>query len=133
MMAKGSSEGPLAEFAALREEIDSHWKAQVQLFSLQLTITGAILSFAISRQNLLGLLLIVPYSSYLIGALYVQLEASTLVMGEYIRDILSDRVPGGLQWEAWWRARDRRSERLHGWTLPMLIAFPGSGSLALTW
>lgn len=132
-MSADESTGPLAEFAALRAEIDALSRTKVQLFTLQLTVTGAVFSFAISNPSLGGLLLIVPISSYLLCALYVSTEADALAIGSYIRAELSVKVPGGLGWEGWWREHSARVGRLNGWTLPLLILFGGSGVLALVW
>jgi hypothetical protein len=41
-------------------------RAQLQFLSLQLTLSGAVFGFAISRTGMTGLLLIVPFSSYLL-------------------------------------------------------------------
>ncbi|MDG9675806.1 hypothetical protein [Micromonospora sp. DH14] len=45
-------DGPLAEFSALRQEIQELIKAQQQLLSLQLTVSATIFGFAISRSGM---------------------------------------------------------------------------------
>lgn len=127
------SAGPLAEFGALRNEIDSLWKAQMQFFTLQLTIAGASFSFVLSHSGYTALLLVVPVVSYLLAARYFNLEISILLIGRYIKDDLSDRIPGGLRWEAWWRAQDRTREGIQGWAAPLWVTFPGAAVLALAW
>lgn len=126
--------GPLAEFGALRDEIDSRFRVQMQFFTLQITFTSAIFGFAISNRGLLGLLLIVPFTSYLICARYIALEGTILRIGQYIREDLSERIPGGLRWEQWWRVgADKAEDRLSSWSVPLLIAFPGGALFALCW
>src|SRR5262245_5953103 len=132
-MSLDESAGPLAEFAALRNEIDTSTKGQMQLFTVQLTVAGAIFGFVLSHRGLIALLLVVPISSYLLGARYINLESSMLLAGRYITENLSDRVPGGLGWEAWWRAQHRKTEGLQGWALPLWLNFPGAAMLALGW
>jgi hypothetical protein len=51
-------DGPLAEFVALRQEIERRNLVQHGLFVLQLTSAGAILSFALSGTGHSGFLLI---------------------------------------------------------------------------
>lgn len=60
------SDGPAAEFVALREEMQERFKAQQTLLSLQLTLVATIFGFAISQRGVATLLLIVPFSSYLL-------------------------------------------------------------------
>jgi hypothetical protein len=132
-MDHDESVGPLAEFAALRNEIDALWKSQMQIFALQLTVVGAVFSFVLSHREQTELLLLVPVVSYLLGARYISLERGMLLIGRYIRESLSDRVPGGLGWESWWRTQDRRKEGLQGWALPLWLLFPGTAILAIAW
>src|SRR5262249_48999038 len=90
-----SFEGPLAEFRALRQEIEDPIKAQHQILSLQLTLTAAIFGFVISRSGLTPLLAIVPISSYLLCGRLVSQHVGTVHASEYIMSELSGRVPGG--------------------------------------
>ncbi|MFE2756340.1 hypothetical protein ACFXGA_30510 [Actinosynnema sp. NPDC059335] len=129
----GSADGPLAEFAALRDEIQDRVKAQQQMLSLQLTFTGAIFGFALTRPGMTALLLIVPFGSYLLCGRLVAQHFGTLRVAEYIKEELSDRVRGGLGWERWLEERQRRRPHFLGSTLPLLITFTGAGVLALGW
>src|SRR6476660_100650 len=126
------NEGQVAEFAALREEILERVKAQHQLLSLQLTVTAAIFGFAISRPGMAGILLIVPFVSYLLCARQVTQYFGTLTVGQYIAERLDPRVPGGLGWESWIREK-RRGSRLLGATAPLLLTFAGPGLLSSVW
>ena len=132
-MSSDLSLGPLAEFTALREEIDSQSKAQLQLFVFQLTFTGAIVSFSTSTVSRVALMLIVPITTYLLCARIASLDENISNIGRYIRDELGPKVPGGLGWEHWWRERVPRFHTPAGWLVPMLLAFPGAGLFALIW
>jgi hypothetical protein len=126
-------EGPLAEFSALREEIQERVKAQQQMLSLQLTLTGAVFGFAISQPGMAVLVLIVPFSSYLLCGRLVAQHFGTLRVAKYINEELSDKVPGGLRWEAWLRRQRSLRPHLLGSTLPLLFTFAGASVLALGW
>lgn len=132
-------EGPLAEFTALRQEIDDFRRAQFQILALQLTITGAVFGFVLSVTNVSALLLVLPISSYLLCGRYVAQHLGTLIDALYIRAELSPRVPGGLGWEAWRhgpaisRLGLPRQRRLWLSTIPLLLGFPGTAILTLAW
>lgn len=126
------SDGPLAEFAALRVEIQERVRTQQQMLSLQLTMSGAVFGFTLSQRGMIALPLIVPFISYLLCGRLVAQHFGTLRVAEYIKDHLSCRVPGGLEWEQWLRRRPR-SPHFLGWGLPLILAFVGSSVLALGW
>ncbi|MER5705250.1 hypothetical protein ABT023_25360 [Micromonospora sp. NPDC002296] len=131
--ANDGHEGPLAEFSALRQEIQERVKAQQQLLSLQLTVSAAIFGFAISRPGMTALLLIMPFTSYLLCGRLVAQNFGTLRIAEYITDELSGRVPGGLGWEVWLRQRQPRSPHFLGSALPLLLTFVATSVFALGW
>jgi hypothetical protein len=131
-VADRAFEGPLAEYASLRGEIDSRYKYQQQILALQLTLTSAIFALALSKPAPLGILLIVPLSSYLLCGRYIGQRTAIRWIARYIETELSPQVPGGFGWNAWSRA-NRRPERFFDWYLPLLICFPGAGLLALGW
>lgn len=130
-------EGPLAEFAALRSEIDRRASTQNTLFVSQLTVTGAIFSFAVSAPSRTALLLILPISSYMFGVRYVAQQKAIFTIARYIREDLSARVPGGLKWEAWINQRRRASPRasdvILDYTWPIMFLFPGLSLLSILW
>ena len=51
----------LAEYAALRTEVDRRAAIQWNVLALQLTSAGVIASLAISRTSEIALLLVIPY------------------------------------------------------------------------
>lgn len=57
----------------------------------------------------------------------------TLRVAKYIREELSDRVPGGLGWEGWLLHQQRRRSHVFGSALPLLLTFVGASALALGW
>jgi hypothetical protein len=126
----GDCDGPLLEFVALREEILDRVRGQQQLFTLQLTVSAMIFGFALSRPGLTAVMLIVPFSSYLLCGRLVAQHFGTARVAEYIMDHLSARVPGGLHWEAWLRSKPTKPHAL-GSLLPHLFTFTGAGVLAL--
>ncbi|UJW32609.1 hypothetical protein L3Q67_02120 [Saccharothrix sp. AJ9571] len=126
-------EGPLAEFSALRDEIQERVKSQQHMLSLQLTLSAAVFGFAISRAGMSALLLIVPFSSYLLCGRLVAHHFGTLRVAKYIKEELSGRVPGGLHWERWLDDRQGRRPHFLGSTLPLLLTFVGASVLALGW
>ncbi|MEV6971334.1 hypothetical protein AB0M47_40180 [Hamadaea sp. NPDC051192] len=126
------SDGPLAEYVSLRQEIESRASRQQSLFVLHVTTAGAVFSFALTGGGRSAFLLILPITSYLYCARYVMLHHGTQNIAEYIRDVLSPIVPGGLGWEAWHARRPKRLPLL-AWTHPSFITFPGVAALALVW
>lgn len=131
-MTETDLQAVLAEYQSLRAEIDSRAKFQQQILGLQLTLTSAIVAFGLSRPGLVGVLLIVPLSSYLLCGRYVGQRTAMRWMTRYIDEELAPRVPGGLGWGAWSQA-NRRPARLLDWFLPLLVCFPGASLLALGW
>lgn len=131
--ASQGHEGPLAEFSALREEIQERIRAQQQILALQLTLAGAIFGFVISRPGMTALLLIVPFGSYLLCGRWVAQHFGVVQVARYIREELSGRVPGGLRWEEWLEQHRRRRPHFLGLTLPLLFTFVGMSVLALGW
>lgn len=126
-------EGPLAEFVALREQILDRAKGQQQMLTLQLTLSGGIFGFSVSKHSMTALLLIVPFSSYLLCGRLVNQHFSTVRAAKYIREELSPRIPGGLHWEEWLDQPEPRAPNPFGVELPLFITFVGASLLSLTW
>lgn len=126
------TEGALAEFTALRAEVVHALSVQQSIFALQLTSAGAIFTFALASPSRIRMLLILPFTSYALCARYSSAHFGTLVVGRYIKDVLSPRVPGGLLWEDW-HARQPRPIRFIGWISPNFVTFIGPGVVALIW
>ncbi len=93
---------------------------------------ATIFGFAISQRGTGGLLLIVPFSSYLLCGRQVAQHFAGQRIAQYITNELSSRVPGGLGWEQWLRNRERPLH-LFGSTLPLLLTYTGASVLALSW
>ncbi|MER7460668.1 hypothetical protein [Micromonospora sp. NPDC126480] len=131
-MTNTDVQGALAEYQSLRMEIDSRAKFQQQILGLQLTLTSAIVALGLSRPGLIGALLIVPLSSYLLCGRYVGQRTAMRWITRYIDEEIAPRVRGGLGWGPWSRT-NRRPARLLDWFLPLVICFPGASLLALGW
>ena len=129
----GESPGPLAEFAALRQEIERRSNTQQILFTLQITISGAMFSFALTGQGRSYFLLIIPISTYILTGRYVIQHYGIVYAGEYIRDVLATTVAGGLGWERWLINHRRKHLFFLEWVDPHYMAYPGVALLALTW
>jgi hypothetical protein len=126
------ADGPLAEFAALRAEILQLNQQQNPVLALQLTIAGAVFGITVSHPRLIGLLIIVPVVSYSLCMRYLTNGMSIREIARYIREDLSSRVPGGLNWESW-IVSNSRENTTYSLVLPLLFTFPGTSALALSW
>lgn len=122
-------EGPLAEFDALRREIEARIAMQHQIFTLQLTTAGAIFGLVLSKQNLWPIVLIVPVTSFLFAGSYLSLHLTIRQAARYIEGELSPRVPGGLHWEVYFK--DYRKKVTQPLVSPFYLAFPGVSVLAV--
>jgi hypothetical protein len=128
----------LAEYAALRTEIERRGTAQWSVFALQLASAGAIASVAISAASNLALLLLVPLSSYLLGSRYILHDFHIKLIRRYLRESLAERLAGHIQWESWRTAAlaaptTRGWFSITGWNVvhSTRLAFEGVGFLAL--
>ncbi|MFA1539959.1 hypothetical protein [Actinomadura monticuli] len=122
----------IAEYTSLRGEIDGRAKYQQQILALQLTLTGAIFGFALTRAGLSGIMLLIPVSSYLLGGRYVAQRTAIHRISTYIDEVLNDKVGKGFGWVEWSRANPRPATTVD-WLIPMLLTFPGASLLALGW
>ncbi|WP_346104471.1 hypothetical protein [Nonomuraea maheshkhaliensis] len=125
-------EGPLAEFAALRQEIEGRETQRQNLFNLHITASGAVFGFVLSGSRNPLLLLIIPITTYLFYARFIMHSHAIFKIGRYIRDDLTHRVPGGLRWESW-HVKQPIPLRIPRFAYPSLIAFPGPSFAALIW
>jgi hypothetical protein len=119
----------LAEYAALRAEAERRTTIQWNVVALQLASAGAITSLAIAAAANVPLLLIVPLMSYMLGNRYILHDIHIKLIRRYIRDSLSVRLSGHLQWEAW---RDKELTAT-AWNAlhPTRLAFEGVAVLTL--
>ncbi|WP_326629829.1 hypothetical protein OIE67_38750 [Nonomuraea fuscirosea] len=125
-------EGPLAEFAALRQEIESRETRRQNLFNLHITASGAVFGFVLAGGRSSLLLLILPITTYLFCARFAMHSYGVFKIGRYIRDDLTHRVPGGLQWEEW-QEKQAVPLRIPRLVYPNFIAFPALALAALIW
>ena len=61
----------LAEYAALRTEVDRRATVRWNVLALQLTSAGVMASLAISHASDVALLLVIPFVVYMLGGRYI--------------------------------------------------------------
>jgi hypothetical protein len=105
----------LAEYGALRAELDRRATLQWNVVALQISSAGIVVSLAISKTSLHPLLLLLPLSSYVFGSRYILHDYHIKLVERYIRRSLSRRLDGNLQWEKWKR-RQTMSPRVRAST-----------------
>jgi hypothetical protein len=91
-----TSQVMLAEYAALRTEVDRRASVQWNVLALQITSAGVIASLALSHVSEIALLLVIPLSSYMLGSRYVLHDYHLKLISRYTRDSLSQRL--GATW-----------------------------------
>jgi hypothetical protein len=129
----------LAEYSALRAEVDRRANVQWNVFALQMGSAGVIASLAISSVADIALLLVIPLSSYMLGSRYILHDYHIKLISRYIRDSLSRRLQDQLEWESWKvgqlapDVQPRRWLTATGWNLlhPTRLAFEGVAWLSL--
>jgi hypothetical protein len=128
----------LAEYSALRTEIERRTTIQWNVYALQITSAGAVSALAISAASNFVLLLIIPLSSYMLGGRYLLHDFHIKLIQRYFRDSRSGRLSGRLEWERWKAqtlpdVEGRRWFRVTNWMVfhPTRLAFEGVATLAL--
>jgi hypothetical protein len=101
------SDGPQAEFTALRAEILQSQQMLWNSLALELTATGVIFSFSLSNKSRVPFLLILPVVTYALTNVYASNNNKLILIGSYIKEKLSPRMPGGLGWEEYLDDRSR--------------------------
>ena len=137
--ARVASQIMLAEYAALRTEVDRRATVQWNVLALQVTSAGVIASLAISHASDIALLLVIPLSSYMLGSRYILHDFHLKLISRYIRDSLSGRLGGHLAWESWKVSQITPDTGPRGWLTPAAwnvlhptqLAFEGVAWLAL--
>lgn len=137
--ATGTTEILLAEYSALRAEIDQRSNVQWSVFALQIGSVGVISSLAIASTSRIALLLLIPLLSYLLGNRYILHDYHIKLIHHYIQDSLSKRLQNILRWEGWKNEHttpDTRADRWltpTGWNVlhPTRLAFEGVSAVAL--
>jgi IPT/TIG domain len=137
--AQSASQVMLAEYSALRSEVDRRANVQWNVIALQITSAGVIASLAISRVADIALLLVIPLLSYMLGTRYILNAYHINLITSYIRYSLSVRLQGHLAWEGW--KADKMKAEVEprywltatgwNWSHPTRLAFEGVASLAL--
>ena len=95
-MANSPSDGPQAEYAALRAELLQCQQMIWNSLALELTATGVVFSFSLSSTSRVPFLLILPILTYTLTHVYVDNVERMMLIGEYIGNKLSTL---GLGWE----------------------------------
>jgi hypothetical protein len=121
----------LADFAAIKQEIQHRSNAQLTLVGLNVTAVGAIGGFAISQRQTV-LMLMLPILCPALGLFFLDHDRHIRAQGQYIRAVLWPRIARGLPtWED-------NSEPLLGNTavrrfylVPLLMLFGGPSLAAL--
>ena len=75
----------LAEYSAMRSEVDQRTSVQWNVIAPQITSTGVIASLAISRVADIVLLLVIPLLSYMLGTRYILNDYHINLISRYIR------------------------------------------------
>jgi hypothetical protein len=91
----------LAEYGALRTELERRANIQWNVVALQVSSAGVVASLAISETSYNAVLLLLPLSSYVFGSRYVLHDFHIKLINRYIQDSLSNRLGGNLQWQDW--------------------------------
>lgn len=128
-----NSTGPLAEFVALRQEIDRRSTAQQGILVLQITAAGTIGGLVLHAPGKTIVLLVVPLVSFALSCLYLDNAFQIARNARYITEKLSDQVPGGLGWEKWQRRTPHSQAHNVSWKLSLFAVFPLVGAVALAW
>jgi hypothetical protein len=137
--AQVASQIMLAEYAALRSEVDRRATVQWNVLALQLTSAGVIAGLTISHASDIALLLVIPLSSYMLGSRYILHDFHLKLISRYIRYSLSGRLGGHLPWESWKISQITLDTGPRGWLTPVAwnllhptrLAFEGVAWLAL--
>src|SRR5689334_20259016 len=101
MSGSEGSEGPLAEFVALRAEVLQSSQAQHQFLALRLTIAGALSVIAASQKITVQTVLVIRILSYVFCVRSTYFIFAIEETAGYIRANLESRVPGGVRCEHW--------------------------------
>lgn len=96
----------LAEFSALRAEINSRAARQQQITYWLLVITGTLITLAMNQQEIL-LLLMCPVLTLFLAIRYADHGAQIARIGDYIERRIEHRLKE-LGWESWLSSGDAR-------------------------
>ena len=88
----------LAEFTALRDEMQNRSIAQRQLISLAFIISGTLLTFGITH-NKLDLFFLIPMFIFFLASGWGNHDTAIKAIGSYIRDAIEPYAQG-IEWES---------------------------------
>ncbi|MFE0363685.1 hypothetical protein [Streptomyces griseoaurantiacus] len=120
----------LAEYSALRSEINTRISLQHQVLALHMTAVSVVLSVALSGRSRWPVLLVIPFIAYTSSEILASLFRTVEGIAKYIDEELSPQVPGGLGWEAW-LVRQKPASEVQKITHPYYLLFPGISILSL--
>lgn len=134
-------ESALAEYTALRQEIADRKATENTVVTLQITVSGALFSFALSTSpGRAGFLLIVPVTTYMLFMRFAQQYYGVRNASKYTTEQLSHRVNGGFGWDEWRRANGAYASSVSTKLIALLLAastavitFPAVAGVALVW
>lgn len=115
----------------MRSEIELWTSNSNTLLTAQLTTSGAIFGFVLSSPERMTLLLVIPIVSVTLFIRHFTNTREIARIARYIREQLSPRVPGGLNWERWYRDNPSRGLAFV-WEVLNLVTFAGPALLAVS-
>ena len=120
----------VAEFGALRAEIDQRISLQQSLLALNLTAVGGVIGFVVSSDRVTtDLLLVIPVVSPMLGLLWLGHESCIRRIAKYIRE------QGWIWTPSWEEAieRERGESNVLGFVfrVAVALAFVGVAAVAL--
>lgn len=127
---QNQSEGPIAEYTALRSEITTRINLQHQVIALHLTAVSVVSSVALSGSDRWSILLVIPFVAYASSEILASLFRTIEGIGKYIDEVLSPRVAGGFGWESW-LTQNRPHSEARRITHPYYLLFPGASAVSL--
>jgi hypothetical protein len=123
-------EALIAQFTALRAEIEYRTQAQANLVQLNITAIGALGGFGLSQYADERVLLLIPVVSTMLGLFWLDHAAVIFEIGDFIRDRILPKlateasIPDMPNWEKFVEERERRLHvRLGFFGLPFPFVF----------
>ncbi|MEH0585620.1 hypothetical protein QA942_16550 [Streptomyces sp. B21-106] len=120
----------LAEYSALRSEINTRISLQHQVLALHMTAVSVVLSVALSGKTRWPVLLVIPFIAYTSSEILASLFRTVEGIAKYIDEELNPKVPGGLGWESW-LVHQKPTSEVQKMTHPYYLLFPGISVISL--
>jgi hypothetical protein len=86
--ADKATDAAIAEFNALRTEINTAWTAQATFSGIAFTAIGVIIGFALNKDGDARILIAIPFISALTISVYAGVALRISLLGAYIRSVL---------------------------------------------